>query len=569
MGALPHVAFTSSGLDFAIMGALGYDATALGNHEFDFGPAPLASAITAAAAAGSIPKFLSANIRFDATSTADDTLAAHYSTTVSDSAAIHPYQVISTSNGLKVGLIGYVGADAANVAPNKTPVLFSGDASEESATDAVLTKLYADLQPHVDTLRNTEQVDIVIGLSHSGMGHYSSAEEQAKAEDYKICQNVTGLDVVISGHSHNSDATPIAVTQADGATCLILNAGARGAYLGRIDLRVAQGTSRAHQYDAATQSLLTVDDTIIPDANMATAVSGYLATIESAGGSGTSYLEDLLSRVEGTAVTNDTATTGDLYFRKLCQTTFDVTDYQLLNYLSADAMLTAADTLGTHTDMALESAGVVRNGIKAGKTGDIVVTDAFNVVPLGSSPTDGTMGYPLMRANVNMFELRAVFEFSATLGITSDDYRLGQAGIKVTFDKSRPPVEELIDLGKADHGWVMKIEVDRDHSDGFDQYETLLYDRATGFEATGLVSIVTSTYIAQFASSVGVSLKDDAGEKTTITASILKRQDQTEVKQLEAFMSFLKGLSGGTLPDIYDASSANKADRQPCTAGCN
>ena len=115
----------------------------------------------------------------------------------------------------------------------------------------------------------------------------------------------------------------------------------------------------------------------------------------------------------------------------------------------------------------------------------------------------------------------------------------------------------------------MKIEVDRDHSDGFDQYETLLYDRATGFEATGLVSIVTSTYIAQFASSVGVSLKDDAGEKTTITASILKRQDQTEVKQLEAFMSFLKGLSGGTLPDIYDASSANKADRQPCTAGCN
>src|SRR5207237_4647952 len=48
MGTLAQAGEPTNGTDFAIMKALGYDATTLGNHEFDFGPNQLAKAMMAA-----------------------------------------------------------------------------------------------------------------------------------------------------------------------------------------------------------------------------------------------------------------------------------------------------------------------------------------------------------------------------------------------------------------------------------------------------------------------------------------------------------------------------------------
>ena len=69
-----------------------------------------------------------------------------------------------------MGFIGIVGANAAYVAPNKTPIRFSApDDGTEQDTAATLPLIVQDVQPVVDQLRNEEQVDLVIGLSHSGM----------------------------------------------------------------------------------------------------------------------------------------------------------------------------------------------------------------------------------------------------------------------------------------------------------------------------------------------------------------------------------------------------------------
>jgi len=264
MGALPHVAFESQGLDYRIMHSLGYDATTLGNHELDFGPGALARAIEAARAVGEIPPIIASNIHFDAEQAGDDELEALYSSEVGDGAAIHPYRVIATAGGARVGIIGFVGGDASEVAPNKTPVRFSAETNDqEGSTTVVLPKLYAELQSVVDQLRNVEQVDLVVGLGHSGLGH---GEDITEAEDYLICQKVGGLDIIISGHSHRIDAAPGAVANAGGGQCLVLNGGAYGHQLGRFDLTVVPGGDEAPSWDAATQTLLSVDDTTVPAA---------------------------------------------------------------------------------------------------------------------------------------------------------------------------------------------------------------------------------------------------------------------------------------------------------------
>ncbi len=50
IGTLSEVDFQTSATDFTLMKAMGYDATCLGNHEFDFGPAALAAALGVAQA---------------------------------------------------------------------------------------------------------------------------------------------------------------------------------------------------------------------------------------------------------------------------------------------------------------------------------------------------------------------------------------------------------------------------------------------------------------------------------------------------------------------------------------
>ncbi|HVY44613.1 MAG TPA: hypothetical protein VHB21_01990, partial [Minicystis sp.] len=223
-----------------------------------------------------------------------------------------------------------------------------------------------------------------------------------------------------------------------------------------------------------------------------------------------------------------------------------------------------------------ESAGVIRAVLKKGETGAISAADAFNVVPLGSSPTgDGSIGYPLVRANVFLLELRGVFELALAQGAMNSDLDIGMSGMKVEYDATRPTAtteQELLDPTK---GQVMRILVDTNHADGYEQFDTVLYDRTQGVgNNTQLVSVITSSYIAQFAGDAGVTLKDDAGnpvdaDKTqAVIKSVLHRSDASEIKQLESFLGWIYAAPGGTLPDVYDKASPNATQRWVCTNGC-
>src|SRR5450631_2697328 len=86
-----------------------------------------------------------------------------------------------------------------------------------------------ELQKLVDTLRTHDKVDAVVLLSHNGMD-----------VDLKLAGRVTGIDVILGGHTHDAVPQPIAVTNAGGTT-LVTNAGSSGKFLGVLDLDVAKG----------------------------------------------------------------------------------------------------------------------------------------------------------------------------------------------------------------------------------------------------------------------------------------------------------------------------------------
>src|SRR3954452_4164603 len=109
----------------------------------------------------------------------------------------------------------------------------------------------------------------------------------------------------------------------------------------------------------------------------------------------------------------------------------------------------------------------------------------------------------------------------------------------VEYDCARPPLEDLM-TGVLDptKGRVKKIWLDSDHADGLEQFDKLIYDRDTPDIFGPLFSVATSSYIAQFASDVGASISNAQGDDITVKDAIAHRADATEIKEVEAFISY-------------------------------
>jgi sulfur-oxidizing protein SoxB len=86
-----------------------------------------------------------------------------------------------------------------------------------------------ELQKLVDGLRTNDKVDAVVLLSHNGMD-----------VDLKLAGRVTGIDVILGGHTHDAVPQPVPVTNPGGVT-LVTNAGSNGKFLAVLDLEIAKG----------------------------------------------------------------------------------------------------------------------------------------------------------------------------------------------------------------------------------------------------------------------------------------------------------------------------------------
>ena len=86
-----------------------------------------------------------------------------------------------------------------------------------------------ELQTLIDGLRSNDKADAVVLLSHNGMD-----------VDLKLASRVTGIDIILGGHTHDAVPQPIAIKNSSGVT-LVTNAGSNGKFLGVLDLEIAKG----------------------------------------------------------------------------------------------------------------------------------------------------------------------------------------------------------------------------------------------------------------------------------------------------------------------------------------
>ncbi len=207
--------------ELQLMKELGFDAMAVGNHEFDFGPEVLAGSLAAAYGAGTLP-LLSANL--------DLSGYQELATWIRPS-------MIKEVGGVRIGIFGMTVPD--DVMNSPAPVVILG------AGDPGLLMLIAAQQ--VTQLR-TSGAEVVICLSHLGVLY-----------DRALAANVPGIDIIVGGHDHYVFEQPEVVTNPEKKPTLILQAGSHYEYVGRLRFTVDTGAVKVMSY-----RLLPVDERVRP-----------------------------------------------------------------------------------------------------------------------------------------------------------------------------------------------------------------------------------------------------------------------------------------------------------------
>ncbi len=207
--------------ELQLMKELGFDAMAVGNHEFDFGPDVLAGSLAAAYGAGTLP-LLSANLDLSGY----PALATW----------IRP-NMIKKVGGVSIGIFGMTVPD--DVMNSPAPVVILGAGHPELLME-IAAQQVAELR--------TNGAEVVICLSHLGVLY-----------DRALAATVPGIDIIVGGHDHYVFERPEVVTNPEGKPTLILQAGSHYEYVGRLRFTLDAGAVKVSSY-----KLLPVDERVRP-----------------------------------------------------------------------------------------------------------------------------------------------------------------------------------------------------------------------------------------------------------------------------------------------------------------
>ena len=490
MGTPFEFVMTPDAAELQEMQALNYDAITFGNHEFDWTPSGLFLILTAAYRTHNVTiPIVASNMKLDP-SQAGSLAGQVQGFTV-------PKLVKTLPNGLKVGIFGLLGKNAAQVAPTAAPFTFDPIATTAAAM--------------VSELRNQDQVDLVIALSHSGIN------QAGQGEDADLAASVPGIDVILSGHTHDALTTAVTV----GKT-VITQTGRYGEHLGKLALTVTRaggGTTVALD----SYNLLAVDDSTLGDPQTQARVDQYKA--------------DINGKITPLA-----------YGATVAQTSFDVltgSGETAVGDLVTDAYrnVTAALFPTDPPVVGIDAAGGLRADIAKGKTGAIAFADAFNVIPLGIGP-DTLPGYPLVTFYLNASDIRAGLELAAAGEVVGGDFVIQASGLTAHYDMTKSPFQRITSL---------KIG-----------------DTTVGLtDTTPCFRIVTTLYVGSLLPVVGsvsggmLSVAPKQKDCSTVVADMTQQivytgsgNTMAELKAWKAFLTFLTSLPPGAgnvpaIPAIY------------------
>lgn len=274
--------------DIAIMNIIGYNASAMGNHEFDLGTTELNGQIGVDIRSNGADKrwigaqfpYVSCNLNYSQ----DVNLSYLYTnqrlrdtdfktaaniTNNNQKKGIAP-SVIIERNGEKIGLVGITTQILAKISsPGATTVV--GPQVDD------MPALAAIVQPFIDSLRITEGINKIIVLSHL----------QQLSNEIALAPLLKGVDILIAGGNHQlladgSDRIrpgqavfgtyPIRATNNDGDPLLIINSSAEWRYVNRLVVN----------FDSVGKVMLNSLDTIVngayaSDTAMVTSLYGTYA----------------------------------------------------------------------------------------------------------------------------------------------------------------------------------------------------------------------------------------------------------------------------------------------------
>lgn len=384
MGSLFQTIFATHAPELRAMGQMGFDVTTLGNHEFDYRAAGLAGMLQAAVESGTkLPAIVQANYK----PPVDD----RDSWDAWNEYGITDYVVLERE-GVRAAIFGLLGVDADECAP------MSG---------MEFTPIAEAAQRVVEAIRANESADYIICLSHSGTSG-------GEGEDYELAKAVSGIDLIISGHTHTTLTEPIQVNDT-----MIVSCGEYTQNLGRVVLAKDNGKTTLTDYD-----LIPVDEIIDEDEALVSMAEEFKAVV------GETYLS-------GYDMTYD---------QVLATSAFDftsVSDFGKehkadgLGELIADSYVYAVEQAEgkryVPVDFAVVATGVIRSSFTAG---EITVSDAFEVSSLGVG-ADGTPGYPLISVWLTGKELKDAFEVDASVSPMMSSVQLYASGMEWTFNPNR------------------------------------------------------------------------------------------------------------------------------------
>jgi S-sulfosulfanyl-L-cysteine sulfohydrolase len=137
--------------------------------------------------------------------------------------AFKPY-TIKELNGIRVAVIGQAFpytpiANPARFIPNWT---FGINEQE--------------LQALVNKIKETEKPSLIVLISHNGMD-----------VDLKLASKVSGINVILGGHTHDGVPMPIEIKNPQGMT-LVTNAGSNGKFVGILDFEVKENQMVGYKY---------------------------------------------------------------------------------------------------------------------------------------------------------------------------------------------------------------------------------------------------------------------------------------------------------------------------------
>ncbi|OPL16246.1 MAG: hypothetical protein AVO39_06260 [delta proteobacterium MLS_D] len=498
MGTLFHTLFMKESCELRLLDRMGYDAVTIGNHEYDFKPDGLARALAAARHKIDNPPVITAsNVIFTDDDPRDQSLKEEFRRY-----PVQDYLVIER-NGIRAGIFGILGEKAQVDAPFATPVTFSDPVEE--------------CRRVVDILRNREKVDIVICLSHTG-----TSPEKKYSEDEHIAEQVPGIDVLISGHTHTVFTEPVVV-----GDTYIVSAGCYGAFLGILETAV----SPEEKPRVLSYRLRTISSDIPENEVIAAEVHSFKNRID----------DEILAPLDLSF--NRVIAHSNFSSETLAVMSKHPGETGLGNLITDSYRFAVEKAEGDryeYVHTAIQPVGHIRDYMRKGP---VTAADVFRILSLGIGP-DGRAGYPLITGRLTGRELKQLMEVETTVSAMKRDAHLQVSGLRCVYNPRRLPFDRVMSLEVQDEtGTFVPVESDRLYRVTANLYTAYMVDYISTV-SHGLLSM---------------ELKDSRGVPLANMTDGIVSGANGEVKEWLSLVSYLQSFpdkTGDGMPDVPERYAA-------------